>query len=249
MCDGLQFFGLCFPANFSYGLSRATSLAPAPSALFSLPRLPEQTFWAFDFSELLSGKLLSVVLAFLFVEIFDTAGTMLGVGRLGGFVDSRGELQRADRAFAGDAVGTVSGAVFGTSTVSVYVESAAGVEEGGRTGLTAVTVSALFLAALFLIPLLAAIPAVATAPALVVVGSMMMGSAAELDWKKLDESIPAFLTLAAMPFTFSVANGISLGLVSFAAVKLLTGRWRDPKPALYVIALLVVLYYAYYALS
>lgn len=161
---------------------------------------------------------------------------------MGGFLDERGELPNADRAFVADALGTTAGALLGTSTISAYIESAAGVEEGGRTGLTAVTVSALFLLSLFCIPLLAAIPAMATAPALIVVGALMMSSVAEIEWRRLDESLPAFLTLAVMPFTFSIANGITFGLVSYAGIKLLTGRWREAKPMLYLIAALLLVY-------
>jgi len=179
------------------------------------------------------------------VDIFDTAGTLIGVGRAGGFLDDKGELPGATKAFASDAVGTVAGAVLGTSTVTAYVESASGVEEGGRTGLTAVVVSALFLLSLFFIPLLGAIPAVATAPALIVVGAMMMGAIGELDWRRLDDGIPAFLTVALMPFTYSIANGIAGGIISYAVIKLASGRGREVHPIAYVVAVLLALHYAF----
>jgi AGZA family xanthine/uracil permease-like MFS transporter len=222
----------------------ALGLAAPPKALLSVPALPRETLWAFDFKELWNGKVFSVVLALLFVGIFDTAGTLLGVGRLGGFLTPQGELPGANRAFASDAVGTMAGAVFGTSTVTTYIESAAGVEEGGRTGLTAVTVGVLFLASLFFIPLLSAIPTLATAPALVVVGAMMMSGVVEVPWNRFEEALPAFLTVVVMPFTYSIANGISAGIVSYAALKLLTGRPREAHPVLYVLAVLLCLYYA-----
>ncbi len=216
-----------------------------PEKLFTLPSLPQETFLALDFSGLLTGKLVLVVLAFLFVDIFDTAGTLIGVGRLAGFVDADGELERADRAFTADAVGTMVGACVGTSTVTSYVESATGVEEGGRTGLAAVTVAVLFLLALFLTPLLIAVPGVATAPALIIVGALMMRGAVDLDWSRVDEAIPAFLTLAAMPFTYSIANGISFGIVSYVLIKGLCGRLREVHPVMAVLAVALVAFYAF----
>jgi AGZA family xanthine/uracil permease-like MFS transporter len=225
------------------GVGWLLGVAPSPHAVFSLPRLPSQTFLAMDFSGLAEAGMVTVVLAFLFVDFFDTAGTLIGVGRLAGFIDDRGELPRADRAFAADALGTVAGAALGTSTVTSYIESATGVEEGGRTGLTAVVVGLLFLLALFFVPLLAAVPPAATAPALVVVGALMMRGARDLDWRRAEESVPSFLTLAAMPFTFSIANGISLGIVSWVGIRLATGRWRDVPPLMGLLALLLVAYY------
>ncbi len=219
-------------------------LAPPPSgSLFTLPSLPRETLLAFDLGNLLSVTLVPVILAFLFVDIFDTAGTLIGVGKLGGFVDERGELPRAGQAFTSDALGTVAGACLGTSTVTSYIESAAGVEEGGRTGLTAVVVGILFLLSLFFTPIATAIPAVATGPALVIVGVLMMRGASELDWSKADEAIPAFLTITFMPFTFSIARGISAGIVSYVVIKLLMGRARDVHPMMYALAVLLVLFY------
>ncbi len=228
-------------------LAWATGLADAPARFLSLPALPRQTLLALDFSGLLTGKLALVVLAFLFVDFFDTAGTLIGVGRLGGFVDARGELPRAGRAFTADALGTIAGAVLGTSTVTTYIESATGIEEGGRTGLTAVVTALLFLAALFFIPVITAVPAVATAPALVVVGALMMQGARELPWGRLDDALPAFLTIAAMPFTYSIANGIALGIVSYVALKLLAGKAQEVHALMYVLAALLVLYYGFLA--
>ncbi len=225
--------------------SWAAGTSAPPERLVTLPALPEETFLALDFGGLWTGKLLVVVLAFLFVDIFDTAGTLIGVGRLAGFVDDQGELERADRAFAADAVGTMVGAAVGTSTVTSYVESATGVEEGGRTGLTSVVVGVLFLLSLFLTPLFAAVPAVATAPALIVVGALMMRGARDLDWSRIDEAVPAFLTVATMPFTYSIANGISLGIVSYVLIKALGGRFREVHPLMYLLAAALVAFYAF----
>lgn len=222
----------------------ASGLAPLPSTLLSVPSLPRETLWAFDFRHVLTGEFISVTLAFLFVAFFDTAGTLLGVGRAAGFLTPRGELPNADRAFAADALGTMAGAAFGTSTVTCYVESAAGVKEGGRTGLTAVVVAVLFLLSLFFVPLLGAIPALATAPALVVVGAMMLSHGLPDTKGRMDEALPVFLTVAMMPFTYSIAHGISAGIISYAVLKLLTGRAREAHPFLYVLAGLLALHHA-----
>lgn len=220
-------------------------VASLPQSWLAWPDLPRETFFALDFEGLLAGKTLTVVLAFLFVDLFDTAGTLIGVGRLAGFVDERGDLPRADRAFAADALGTSVGAVLGTSTVTSYVESATGVEEGGRTGLTAVVVALLFLLSLFFTPLLVAVPQAATAPALVAVGALMLRGTRELDWNRIDEALPAFLTLVGMPLTYSIANGISLGIVSWVGLRILGGRFREIHPILGVVAVLLVLFYGW----
>ncbi|MFO7312971.1 NCS2 family permease [Rhodothermus marinus] len=222
-----------------------TGLAPLPERWVQLPGLPRETLASFDFGTLLHAKLVSVVLAFLFVDFFDTAGTLMGIGRLGGFLNARGELERAREAFSADAVGTTLGALLGTSTVTTYIESATGIEEGGRTGLTAVVVALLFLLSLFLAPLFTAVPAAATAPALILVGVFMMQGLTELNWRKYDEAIPAFLTITLMPFTYSIANGITFGLIAYVLLQVLSGRARAVHPILYVLTVLLSLYYAF----
>jgi AGZA family xanthine/uracil permease-like MFS transporter len=222
-----------------------SGLAASPTAFFTLPHLPRETLGALDFSGVLTGALIPVVLAFLFVDIFDTAGTLLGVGRLAGFVDQQGNLPRADRAFGADAVGTVAGSLLGTSTVTTYVESASGVEEGGRSGLTAVVVAICFLLALFFTPVLAAVPAAATAPALILVGAIMMQSVKDVDWGRTEESIPAFLTLSLMPLTYSIANGIIFGILSWVLIKLLRGRAGEVPPLLWALAAMLGAFYAF----
>jgi AGZA family xanthine/uracil permease-like MFS transporter len=192
-----------------------------------------------DFSLLFTWKLLIVILAFLFVDIFDSAGTLIGIGRLGDFVDDRGDLPKANQAFAADAVGTTVGALMGTSTVTTYVESATGIEEGGRTGLTAVVVSALFVLSLFLTPLFIAIPAFATAPALLVVGALMMRGAGDLDWARTADALPAFVTLVTMPLTYSIANGISFGIITWVGLRVLRGKFGEVHPVLYLLTALV----------
>ncbi len=224
-----------------------TGFAPGPDGFVSWPRLPEETLLALDFEAFFSVKLLTVVLAFLFVDFFDTAGTLLGVGRLGGFLDAHGELPRANRAFTADALGTSFGALLGTSTVTSYIESATGIEEGGRTGLTAVVVAVLFVLAIFFTPVFVAVPPAATAPALIVVGALMMHGARDVRWNQLDEALPAFLTIVGMPFTYSIANGIALGIVTYVALKLLSGRSDEVHLLMYVLAALLVLYYGFAA--
>lgn len=222
-----------------------TGLGDAPTGVFSLPRLPEETFFAVDLSGLATGSLIPVVIAFLFVDIFDTAGTLLGVGSLAGVVDEEGNLERADEAFTADAVGTVAGALLGTSTVTSYVESATGVEEGGRSGLTAVVVAVCFLLALFVTPLVASVPALATAPALVLVGALMMRGVRDIAWSDVGDAIPAFLTISLMPLTYSIANGITFGLLAWVGIKALRGRLREVHPILWVLAVLLVAFYVW----
>lgn len=233
------------------GIATATAaawllgVAPPPHDVVATPALPHATLLAFDWHGVAGGSLVGVVLAFLFVCLFDTAGTLMGVGRLGGFVDADGNLPKAGRAFFADALGSTVGSMLGTSPVTAYIESATGIEEGGRTGLTGVVVAVLFLLSLVLAPLFTAVPALATAPALVIVGAMMIESLREVDWRSLDEAVPAFLTVAGMPFTYSIANGIALGIVSWVAIKLLTGRWRDTHVVMIVLAVLLVVYYGW----
>ncbi|NTS76024.1 NCS2 family permease [Catenovulum sp. SM1970] len=204
-----------------------TGLSPLPEQFIAWPALPSESLMAVDFSQVFSAAFVTVVVAFLFVDMFDTAGTLIGTGRAAGLLNEKGELPNSEKAFVADAIGTTSGALLGTSTVTTYVESATGIESGGRTGLTAITVGVLFLLALFFAPLFISIPALATAPALIVVGAMMMLGARDLDWMKMDESVPAFLTVVAMPFTFSIANGIALGIISYVLIKILTGQYKD----------------------
>jgi AGZA family xanthine/uracil permease-like MFS transporter len=217
-------------------LAWALDFAALPERWIAAPRLPRETFLAMDFSGVLEGGVLAAVAAFLFVTLLDTAGTLLGVGMLGGFVDRNGDLPRANRAFAADAISTTLGACLGTSPTTAYIESATGIEEGGRTGLTAVTVAALFFAALVFSPIFVAVPAAATAPALVVVGALMMRGAIEIEWKRFEEAIPGFVCLSVMPFTFSIANGLALGIVTWVAIRVLTGRASEVKLPLWLLA-------------
>ena len=219
------------------------AIAPPPEQLLTIPALPKETFLALDLRGLFTGKMLGVILAFLFVDFFDTAGTLIGVGRLAGFVDDKGDLPRANRAFTADALGTTVGALLGTSTVTSYVESATGVEEGGRTGLTAVTVSVLFLASLFFTPLFVAVPAIATAPALIIVGALMMRGARDVEWSIPEQGIPAFLTMIVMPLTYSIANGITIGVIAYVSIMVLAGKWRQLHPLVIFVSAALLLFY------
>lgn len=221
-----------------------TGLAEPPRALVAVPD-PGATFGQLDVAGALALGVLHVVFVFLFIDLFDTVGTLVGLAQQAGFLRPDGTLPRAQPALLADAAATTAGAVLGTSTVTSYIESAAGVAEGGRTGLTAVTAGALFLLAVFFSPLAAAVPAVATAPALIIVGSLMLRSALDIAWGDPTEAVPAFVTILAMPLTFSIANGLALGFVSFPLVKLLAGRVREVSPLVWVLAALFALRYAY----
>jgi len=179
--------------------------------------------------------LFSVIFVFLMVDMFDTIGTLIGVSGQGNFLKD-GKLERVNEALISDSVGTMVGAVFGTPTVTSYIESAAGVAAGGRTGLTAVVVSILFVIALLFGPVVGMIPGAATAPALIIVGSMMMSSVTKIDWSDFSLSIPAFLTIVAMPFTSSIANGIAFGFISYSIIGLFTGKAKEVHWLTYVLA-------------
>lgn len=187
---------------------------------------------------------LPFVVMFLFMDMFDTVGTLVGVAKQAGLMKN-GELPRADRALMADSAGTVIGACMGTSTVTSYIESAAGVQAGGRTGLTAVVTGALFLAALLFSPFVTAVGQYlpVTAPALVVVGCMMLRNAASIDWDDYSEAIPAFLCMIGIPLTFSIADGLALGFISYPVIKLLSGRGREVKWMMYLFAAVMVLYF------
>ncbi|GGJ02311.1 uracil permease [Halobellus salinus] len=184
-----------------------------------------------------------VVFTFFFVDFFDTAGTLVGVGQAGGFLDETGELPDIDRPLMADAIGTTVGGALGTSTVTTYIESASGVEEGGRTGLTALTVAGLFVASLALVPLAAAIPLYASHIALVVIGVVMLRNVIDIEWNDLTHSIPAGMTILIMPFTYSIAYGIAAGVVSYPLVKLAAGEGRDVRAGHWALAGAFVVYF------
>ena len=189
------------------------------------------------------GDFILIMIAFMFVDIFDTAGTLYSVGRAAGYVDENDELQNSDEAFMSDAAATIVGALVGTSTTTTYIESAAGVEEGGKTGLTAVTVGVLMLSGLFLSGLFQAIPQFAMATALVVVGALMMKQVADIDWGNSEIAVPAFLTMVLMPFTFSIADGIAWGIISYVAIQLMVGKAKDVNVVMWTLFALMSMFY------
>lgn len=203
------------------------------------------TFMHMDFSRVLSLDFLVVMFAFLFVDLFDTLGTLIGVASKADMLDKNGKLPRIKGALMSDAIGTSLGAVFGTSTTTTFVESAAGVSEGGRTGLTAVVAAVLFGLSLFLSPVFLAIPSFATAPALVVVGFLMLTSISKIDFKDYTEALPAYICIIAMPFMYSISEGIAMGVISYVTINLVSGKVKDKKIStlMYVLAVLFVLKY------
>lgn len=222
----------------------ATGLSPLPSGIVSLPDW-RSTFLQLDIRGAVSLGLLDVIFVFLFVDMFDTIGSLVGLGRQAGMMTPDGKLPRINRALFADAAATVGGAMLGTSTVTTYIESSTGVSEGGRTGLTAVVIALLFVIAAFFSPIAGAIPAIATAPALIIVGMLMIKAVREIQWDDPTEAIPAFVTIIAMPLTFSIANGLALGFILYPLLKLVTGRWKEVSPLVYLLAGLFVLRYAY----
>ena len=230
-----QFAGLYVPdpANGFY------SLLPDFSSGFGIPSLAP-TFLKMDFSKVFSGEFLVVIFAFLFVDMFDTLGTLIGVASKADMLDKEGKLPRISGALLADAVGTSVGAALGVSTTTTFVESASGVTEGGRTGLTSVTSALLFGLSLFLSPIFLAIPSFATAPALIVVGFLMISSVLKVDFGDLCQGIPAFITLIAMPFMYSISEGIALGTISFVVINVLAGpeKRKAISPVMYVLAVL-----------
>jgi AGZA family xanthine/uracil permease-like MFS transporter len=220
-------------------------MAAWPEHIFSLPH-PSATWLKLDLHGAMRLGLLEIIFVFLFVDLFDNVGTLLGVCEQGGFVKD-GKIPRVGRALVSDAVGTILGALTGTSTVTSYIESAAGVAAGARTGLSNVFVAGLFLVAAFFAPLAASIPGYATAPALIVVGALMTESIGRVAWADFTEAIPAFVTVLATPLTFSIATGLSLGLICYTLVKVAAGRFREVSPVIWVLTLLFIVRYAYLA--
>lgn len=214
-----------------------------PTHFVSLPH-PSGTLLRLDLQSAAKIGLGDLIFVFFFVDLFDNVGTLVGVCEGGGFLRD-GKLPRAGRALVADAIGTIFGALTGTSTVTSYIESAAGVAAGARTGLGNLVIAALFLVAMFFAPLVAAIPAYATAPALVLVGVLMCGAIARVRWNDFSEAFPAFLTLVATPLTFSIATGLSLGVLSYTFVKFGSGKHREVSPFIWVLTVLFLLRYVF----
>jgi AGZA family xanthine/uracil permease-like MFS transporter len=219
------------------GVSPAGGIVARPPSL-------APTFLQLDIAGALQVGLISIIVALVFADLFDTAGTLVGVAHRAGLLTPDGKLPRLRRALLADSSATMIGALLGTSNTTSYIESAAGVKVGGRTGLTAVTVAILFLLALFLAPLAGTVPAYATAPALLFVACLMARGLIEMDWEDVTEYVPGVVTALAMPLTFSIANGIAFGFITYAGAKILSGRWREMSVAVPILAALFILKFA-----
>jgi len=214
---------------------------PEGYKFISVPPSIEPVFFKFDFSKVFTLDMAVVLFTFLFVDMFDTVGTLVGVASKADMLDKEGRVPRVKQALFADAIGTFFGSIFGTSTVTTYVESAAGVAEGGKTGMTALSTAGMFAIALLFAPVFVMIPGAATAPALVIVGLFMLSPIFKIDLNDYTEAIPAFLTIIMMPLTFSIAEGIVFGMLSYVILKLLTGRYKEVKPIMIVIVILFLI--------
>ena len=215
--------------------------------IIQLPVAPTGLIGALDLHAALGLGVLAVVFTFFFVDFFDATGTLVALANKAGVLDADGNLPRARRTFACDGLAAICGAFLGTSTTTAYIESASGIEEGGRTGLVATTVACLFILSMIFWPLAAAIPAAATAPALIVVGALMLDGLRSIVWEDYAILISAFLTVVTMPLTFSIANGVSFGVISYALIKVLSGRGKEVDPLLYIVAALLIARYIWLA--
>jgi AGZA family xanthine/uracil permease-like MFS transporter len=211
----------------------------------SMPQSLAPTFLKFNFSEFFSLDIAIVIFTLLFMNIFDTVGTLVGLASKTGIMDSKGNIPHVKQAMMSDAIGTTVGAMLGTSTVTTYVESASGIAEGGRSGLTAFVTGVLFLIALLFSPIFLLIPGAATTGALVLVGVFMMDAIHKINMEDISEALPAFITIIMMVLTYSIADGMILGLLSYVLLKLLSGKHKDVSPTMYILAALFILNYIF----
>lgn len=244
--NGAILIGIVFATIFGFALGDVSlptgsiiALPPSIEPIFGEAVKPMLT--SEGWSKILSLDMLIVVFTFLFVNLFDTVGTLIGVVSKAGLADKDGNFPQMKKALLSDALGTTFGAIIGTSTITSYVESAAGVASGGRTGLTAVSTAVFFALALFLAPLFLMVPAAATAPALIIVGLFMVSSVGKINFNDMSEGLPAFVTMVFMPFTYSIAEGIVFGMLSFMFIKACSGKFKDVSVTVYVIAILFLL--------
>lgn len=222
------------------------SVMPSFANGIAIPSLAP-TFMQLDFSAIFTFNFITIMLSFMFVDLFDTLGTLIGVASKANMLDKNGRLPKIEGALLADSIATTGGALLGTSTVTTFVESSAGVAAGGRTGLTSITVAVLFFLSLFFAPIFLAIPAFATAPALVIVGFLMVSSLLNVDFNDMTEAIPAFIAAVAMPFMYSISEGIAMGVISYVVINLLSGahRMKQISGVIYILAIIFVLKYIY----
>ena len=213
------------------------------NGLLSTPPSISSIFCQFEWSQIFSWDMVAIVFTFLFIDMFDTIGTVVGVSVKSGMVDEKGNVDGINKVLMADAVATVAGAMFGTSTTTTYIESASGVSEGGRTGLTSFTIAVCFAIALLFSPLFLAIPGAATGPVLFIVGVMMAAPVKEIDWEDYSEAIPAFETMLLMPLAYSISDGIMLGMISYVVINALTGKFKKVSVTMWILAVLFVLRY------
>ncbi|GAB6137884.1 NCS2 family permease [Halanaerobaculum tunisiense] len=220
-------------------------VTPPLEGIIAMPKFGEWSAVLFelDIKAAFDVGIVSVLLSFLFVDLFDTAGTLVGVSKQAGYIDEDGNLPKANRALLADAIGTTCGALFGTTTVTTFVESSSGVAEGGRTGLTGVVTAGLFFLALFFKPLISVVPATATSPALLCIGTMMMSNIIDLNWDDFTEIFPAFVAMIAMPLTYSISHGIALGFIMYPLMKLFTGQREQVNRLVYLLGIVFVGYF------
>lgn len=242
---GSLLWGILATAIFAWGFG----LAPLPEGIASIPSFPSNLFGqAFAGLGQLASigffEAASIVFVLLFVDLFDTVGTLAGLGAKSGYINDEGRFPGVEKAMMADAVGTTAGAVMGTSTVTTYIESAAGISEGGRSGFTAVVVALLFFISILFTPLLAGIPGFASAPALIIVGSLMMSGVRRINWDDPAEAIASFLTILIMPLSFSIAEGIAMGLIAYPLIRLFQGRANEVSIGLWVLAVIFIARYA-----
>jgi len=230
-------------------VSMLTGISHPPTGLSSIVMLSNPfrevapTFMHLDIMGVLNYGLISILFAFTFVDMFDNIGTLLGVGRKAGLLDESGNLPRVGRALMADSIGTMFGSIMGTPTVTSYIESTAGVAEGGKSGLTAITVAVLFAVSIVFAPLVGLIPAQATAPVLILVGTLMMGEVVHIKFDDFTEAFPAFMTIVMMPLTYSIAQGLAFGFMSYTIIKLVTGRYKENNAVTYVLTILFILHF------
>lgn len=227
-------------------------VSPWPTGLVAMPQAPVDLFGqAFvglgELFRINFWEMVSIVFVFLFVDLFDTIGTLTGLGSKAGYIKTDGSFPGVEKAFMADAIGTTAGAVLGTSTVTTYIESASGISEGGRTGFTALVAAALFLVSVLFIPLLQGIPAFATAPALIIVGVLMMSGARNIEWDEPADAIAAFLTIIMMPLAFSIAEGLAMGLIAFPLIKAIQGKINQTSVGMWILAAIFLLRYIFVA--
>lgn len=250
---GIVFMGVLYYKNIKgsfiigmitvYVLGMIFGVAKIPTGIVSLPPSVKPVLFNFQFVPV-TAKIVSVILTMLFIDIFDSVGTLIGLATKAGFLDEKGNVKNADKVLTADAIGSTLGACLGTSTPVVFVESASGIAEGGKTGLTGLTVAILFLLSLFFAPILTAIPSFATAPVLILVGLLMMEPISKIDFSDFTEGLPVFLTLILILLTYSITDGLAFGFLSYVLIKLFTGKRKEIPFPMYIIALLFVIMFA-----